>query len=174
MEIASSGRAPSSQRHPLILFLHPCQTCFGCLYFTCIGDNVVSSDEQMILIQQCNFCAPAPVWSAGGIRIMTKHEESVFCRFAHTEHNGCVVVKRVHPTGFVLISRCVIAKGEHSILWLAFNGALVKVKREAPIKDKLDTSGDGRFVCKRIRLKPEPRYACPVACKFCQRVMRTA
>src|SRR6266542_6182709 len=108
----------------------------------------------MIAINKFDFGAPAPVGPASGIRVTAEDEESIFSRFTNAEHDSCVIMPAIHPTGFILIGDRVIAKSEHTMLWLPFDGALIQIKCKASTQYQLDTSLHRRLIGQYIRLAP--------------------
>ena len=100
----------------------------------------------MIVIHQFDFSTPAPVRSASRVGVAAEDLESILDSVARAVHNARVVVEGVHPTGFVLIDQCVVAKGEHAMLRFAFDGALIEVNGEASFQNQGNGSEYRRFI----------------------------
>ena len=126
----------------------------------------------MVCVFQSHFGAPAPIGSAAGIGVTAEDKEAfIGCR-AYAKHDGGVVVETIHPTGFILFQRGVVAKGEHAVLRFAFDGALVQIKRKTAFEQKLDRPDHGRLVSEFVRFQPEFGCAAPVSRELGEEVVR--
>ena len=114
--------------------LHPDQPCFGGFGFAVFRVDIVGGDDQVVFIEQTHFGAPAPIGTAGRVGVAAEHLEAVLMAPPGAEHDGGVVVETIDPAGFVLIGGGVVAEGEHAVLGLAFDGALVQVDGEALLR----------------------------------------
>src|SRR5512132_3591622 len=114
------------------LFLQLRQSCLCRFRFAEFWMNVVRCNNQMLIIDQLDLRAPAPVRSAGGIGVTAEDRESVFDRLSNAEHDGCIVVERIYPRSFETVQRRVVAEHEHSMLRLVFYSGLIEEESETP------------------------------------------
>ena len=78
--------------------------------------------------------------------ICADDEEAALPDAADAEHDGRVVVERIHPRGFVLVGDRVIAKGEHAVLRFTVNGTLIEVDGETSFEHQCNRAQHRRFV----------------------------